>query len=393
MVNSPATDLNHSIQQLGLRFNPFDYLESSADPHLGEYIVGHETFAVAWDETPALLFAPPGGGKTAMRIYTTRACWVGRGGSHPFPLSYYLPAHLVEGGRVSLEKHLMMLGRAAAASLLLGLVFRPERFLELTPKVQQHIVDLVDQALPGGMGRYLNILRASGSPFDIATLLDGAYILSPLPDPTAVFDLCVTLESRMRARSLCVSPERQFNELVELLLESLDFRSIFLLLDGVDAFPGAGDDPAVAIETVASIFLQGRVLAEQKIFIKAFLPQETEPVLKSLLDGEMAMFRQAHIRWTADLLAEVIRKRVYVASGGEFGSLDAVSSRELRDVELLLAKAAQPLPREVIVLAQRVLREYDQREKRLENRLESIDIEEAVAWYREDFARRLIGDC
>ena len=53
--------LNH----FGFRFDPFEHLEASADSNLNRYLIGYETFSIAWMESPALLFSPPGGGKTA----------------------------------------------------------------------------------------------------------------------------------------------------------------------------------------------------------------------------------------------------------------------------------------------------------------------------------------
>src|SRR5262249_41391223 len=101
--------------ELGLRFDPFQHQEASADPHLGDYLVGLETFAVAWDEAPAFVFAPAGGGKTAMRIYATRACWSGIGGSHPFPIPYTLSNHPITSRPPSPAEHQHMIVRAGAS--------------------------------------------------------------------------------------------------------------------------------------------------------------------------------------------------------------------------------------------------------------------------------------
>src|SRR5215510_6480057 len=93
-IGLKQSDVQQSwLRELGLRFDPFKYLEASADPRLGDYVIGQEAFAVAWDDAPALVFAPAGGGKTAMRLYATRACWVGLGGAHPFPIPYTLSSH------------------------------------------------------------------------------------------------------------------------------------------------------------------------------------------------------------------------------------------------------------------------------------------------------------
>jgi hypothetical protein len=112
-----TTSSDSWLDGLRFRFDPFQHLEASADPNLGDYIVGHETFAVAWDNAPALIFAPAGGGKTAMRVYTARACWVGLGGSHPFPIPYTLANQATAGQPPSAAQHLREIVRAGAIAL------------------------------------------------------------------------------------------------------------------------------------------------------------------------------------------------------------------------------------------------------------------------------------
>jgi predicted dinucleotide-utilizing enzyme len=90
----------------------------------------------------------------------------------------------------------------------------------------------------------------------------------------------------------------------------------------------------------------------------------------------------ATIRWDPAQLAEVIRRRVYVASEGAFGSLDAIASPALRDVETILAGAALPLPREILVLTRRVLREHVEREGS-DGKIQEEDVRIAIEWYNQ----------
>jgi hypothetical protein len=71
---------------------------------------------------------------------------------------------------------------------------------------------------------------------------------------------------------------------------------------------------------------------------------------------------------------------VYVAAEGAFGSLDAIASPGLRDVETILAKAVLPLPREVLVLTRRVLEEHVRREGS-QGRIQEEDVDVAIQWY------------
>ena len=69
------------FRRIGLRFDPYVHLEASSDPYLSEYTINLEIFRVALDNKPTIIVAPPGGGKTAMRVAVTRTCWFDIGGT------------------------------------------------------------------------------------------------------------------------------------------------------------------------------------------------------------------------------------------------------------------------------------------------------------------------
>jgi hypothetical protein len=371
------------LRELGFQFNPFEYLEASGDARLGEYLIGHETFASAWAETPTCVFAPAGGGKTAMHVYTTRACWVGVGGLHPFPIPYLLTAYPFEHYPPTLESHLRNLVRSGAIALLIGLAFRPEHLLGLDPPEQQRLATFLAGTLPGPLQRYLAILRQANTPFVLPPLLHRAYVLPNPPTAMILMRLCDVLEAALTDEPVAPpTPDAGFAELVDLLFRVLGFRSILLLVDGADAFPETSDDPVAITEWLMPMFAQAQGWAARKIYLKGFLPLETEPVLNERIPHFAAETARVRLQWTPPMLAELIRKRVYVASGGEFDSLDAISSPDLRDVEAILAASVAPLPRELLILVRRVFQEYVHRTPDVTGYLEPADIDNALAWYR-----------
>jgi hypothetical protein len=372
------------LQSLGFRFDPFQHLESSADPHLGEYIVAHEASVVAWDDAPALVFAPAGGGKTTMRIYTARSCWIGLGGYHPFPIPYVLPKYIAINRAPSLDEHLAGIVQAGVVALLMSLSFRPEAFLALDKADRRALAAILDRSFPGSLPYYLEMLREDGTQA-LASQVDGAYVLPNPPAPPVLYELCAGLEAALLSKplpSIASTPCARLEELVALLRGPLGFRSVFVLLDGADAFPETMADPTVAAMWVAPLLLEAPHWARQHVLIKAFLPIDTQPPLTDLIADVLPSMRQARLEWTPGQLAEVIRKRVYVASGGEIGSLDAISGPALHDLETMLTKLTPPLPREAIVLVRRVLFEYTQRAGGNSGRLEPSDVEVAVKWYQ-----------
>jgi hypothetical protein len=380
---APRNQLESWLKNLGFRYDPFQYLEASSDPHLGEYIVGHEIFAVAWDEAPAVIYAPAGGGKTTMRIYTTRACWIGLGGFHPFPIPYLFQAYSTDGQAPSWDEHARRLVQASATSLLISLSFRPEIFLALDSASRRELGRILTDSLPGSLSHYLSILRDSGKPFTLSRLLNRAYVLPNPPDHERLLDFCDAIEDSISDElTTSSSPDNDFERIAQLLLGPLGFRSIFVLVDGVDAFPETVSAPGVVVDWMASLLEKVPEWLKHRIFLKSFIPSEVQPLLTDRLAGNLPVIRHARLEWTSSLLAEMIHRRVFAATGGEFGSLDAVSSPALRDVETQLAQSVIPLPREVLLLVRRVLAEYVHRTGGSSGFIEPEDITRAKEWYQ-----------
>ncbi len=372
------------LHKLGFRFNPFEHLEASSDRFLVEYIVGHETFALAWNEVPSLVYAKAGGGKTAMRIYTARTCWSGLGSNHPFPIPYYLPAYFNSGSFFELEDHRRKIVAAWAASLMTGLVFRPERVLTASLAARRTLARILNSHLPRPLEHYLGILQETGVAYSLPPLLDPAYVLPQPPERQALLEMCAAMQA-------CLSPakrkgpnfEQDFEELAEITLGELGFGSIFLLMDGIDAFPELSPNHALSVQAIQPLLLQAPAWAQRRIFLKGFLPLELQESIEHSIKPVLSAYRIASLNWSVTDLDSMIRRRVYTASDGYFGSLDALSSPALRDIEMDLAQFCQPLPRELLVLVQRVLYVCFGRTGRKQvAEIEPGDIERAKGWYQ-----------
>jgi len=120
-IGASESILRAWLDWLGLRFNPFQSLDAAADTRLGEYLVEHEVLASIWGDWNSFVFAPAGGGKTALRVRTSQACWVGQATNHPFPISYLPPFLLWLHTHPSLDEHLAAISQAGAIRLLLAL--------------------------------------------------------------------------------------------------------------------------------------------------------------------------------------------------------------------------------------------------------------------------------
>ncbi|MGB4804128.1 MAG: hypothetical protein WBV59_15820 [Anaerolineae bacterium] len=371
-------------RRLGFRFNPFGCLEASTDSFLGEYMVAHDAFAIAWQEVPSLIFAPAGGGKTAMRLYTTRICWSSLGGT-VFPIPYVfsdMPYSAVISTLDGTHDHRPQILRMAAVALLIGAAYHPERFLDLDRSYWRHLIHFLRRELPGSLDYYVSVLETELLPAVLASLLDRTLLLNEQPSPALLRQLCHALHDGLSEHPLDLPLQARFDDLIDLLRNGLGFRAIFLLLDGIDALPETSNDSVLASAWLDSLIAQATDWLNERILLKGFLPKSLMSAVALNVAAVMPSMRVAELTWTPPLLAEVLRRRVYVASGGNFGSLDAVSSPALRDIETMLVRVAHPLPREVVLLAGRVLYESYRRNNRESERLEAADVEMALSWYQ-----------
>lgn len=376
------------FRRIGLRFDPYVHLEASSDPHLSEYTVNLDIFRTAWDAASAVIFAPPGGGKTAMRVAVTRTCWYDIGGAYPFPLPYNLGAAPLTGAPPTAAQHLRLLLEAGTCALLTGLAFRPERLLRAAPADIRAIVGLLRAGLPGPLEYYLDVLRETGTPAGLTPLLERTYALTAPPLPEALRRFC-DIVGRIDADAMRGQPEDLFSTFVDLTTSALGFDHVLILIDGVDAIYENQADNRLALQWVADLCDYSKTWRERNVFIKLFAPDIIEPHIAGYLQTHAIAAQIARIVWDADLLAELLRKRIFAASDGRFESLDAISTPALTDVERQIVAAITPLPRVALQVTRRALLHYAARME--EGQLDGDDIRCAINWYQFHAAPRLQG--
>lgn len=376
----PAARLEAWLAKLGLQFNPFDpiTLNAGGDAHLSAYLIGHDEFATIWGDWISTLLAPTGGGKTAFRVRLAHAARIGEDGRRIFPIVYPLPR------ATTLETHLENLTRAAAYELLLELVYRPGRFESLDNTARRSIRRALDQNAPG-WERFLPQLERAGGLAPLAETFDrSAAGLANPPAPDRVRKLCSALGA-VPPDSSPPSVTDRWPQLVKLLLETLRFESIYILVDGADAYPETTAPLHSMLGWLGPLLDQAHTWAKERAFVKLFLPIELYNLLR-LSYAHLLTFpaRFAKIIWTPERLAEVLAARLRVASEGEFDSLDALCTPALRGLNRELASLVRPtIPREVLVLTHQVLVEHV-RKPGAGDLIEPEDLEAAKEWYHRD---------
>ncbi len=384
--------INVWLRSLGLHFNPFFALNASDDPHLSEYLIELEVFDAVWGDGVSFVFESAGGGKTALRVRTSQACWNTHDINRPFPIPYNPP--FLKWGTVSpsYHNHLEELSIAGTEQLLLGLSHRPQWFLTLRPNIQQRICELLTWGLSAeSLEYYLDELHET---YDLQALqqeIDPTFKASDPPTSKLLQDFCETLSGLINKFSPPPDdPTVLWDSLCSLLLDGLRFPAIYLLLDGLDATLETATDPHLVISTVEPLLSLHSDWVQRNIFIKGFLPIETKQVFKTQFPEILSQARIASITWHTENLAELVRQRVYVASEGQFRSLDAIVTPGLRDFEDILIETIVALrPREILTLINEVFAAHIRHGKlgKIEERdwLESLNIYKHNAFQQTHF--------
>lgn len=376
--NDPAAKLRAWQTEVELHFDPFasDTFDAGGDPDLSTYLVGHDDFAAVWGDWISAILAPAGGGKSAFRVRLGFAARVGEGGHRIFPIVYSLPQES------TLEAHLEGLCESAAYELLLEMAYRPDRFESLDNEARQLIRSIMDHNAPG-WERFLPQLERAGSHVPLAETFDPATVHLPNPPkPADVHKVCADLRAK---RSTLPRPSvtERWPQLISFLLETLKFEAIYVLVDGVDAYPETAHDPHSALAWLSPLLDQASAWAASRVFLKLFLPIELYDSLWQSYPHLLTFpARFAKIIWNPERLAEVLAARLQVASDDVFDSLDALCTPALRGLNHELAILAHPaVPREVMVLASRLLVEHVRRPD-AGDLLEPVDLEAARDWYQ-----------
>jgi hypothetical protein len=288
----------------------------------------------------------------------------------------------------NLEEHLEFVNQAAAAELLLALAYRPNRYLKLDLATRQMVRTYLAINLPLSLEYLLEQLDEAG---DLSPLVEdfdptAAGLLNP-PDAASIRHLCADLRSVSDAAPDEVADLEQasasvrFKLLTRLIQDKLGYEAIYMLVDGVDASIEVVNDPQMGVMLIQTLLAETATWANEQIYLKYFLPYELEAAIQAASPVSSSQrSTTTRIKWTVDMLVELLRERLQVASQGMFRSLDAISSPDLRGTDLNLVLAARPLPREVLLLAGRLLLEHVRRAGPT-GKLEPADLEKARQWY------------
>lgn len=394
LAGTNFSDMGEQTEPLDLspfdfKYDPFSDLDAAKDPHLTEYLLIPKTALIAQKDMPAVIFAPPGGGKTALRLYTEQSQLDLSG--RTFTITYIPDPDQPIPEQADLHAHLKPIFHAAAKEILFRVIANADQYVTMSAGHQARLVEFLEAYFIFDLGYVISILQVV-EPEEIPSTM--ADLLGRLPprfrtqQAREYQELAKTLKAaRGSARSTDVFSKSQFTfiDLCKLIMSAFQAREIFILLDGLDGSTESKTNLIRAARWVLPLFAAARGWEEHRIFIKGFLTTEIAPALIDQFNQWEIDLPTSTIHWDDTLLAEVVRLRVSAASESRFSSLDGISSLDLRETEQVIARQlpqSHKLPREIILIIEQTLR--FSLERRQEGQLAQIqrqDILAALDWY------------
>jgi len=376
--------LEASLTSLGLTPEPFLHLQALQDRRLREYMVVFDlSWAVLGDQN-SIFWAPPGGGKSALRMYLMQNCWAMLGSPHPLPVyvTPQRPSDLVVDSEAVLMELLL---RSTVASLGAGLLYQPSRLRDLSVRQRRFLGRCFRSYLAAAPEYLLQRLRDSGSAAEFADVLAPNYwVHVSMPDSAhtrmfAAFLENAAVEASCQPRTL-ETLESVLEELIDLICGPLQFRSVLLLVDAVDTFSGFA---AMRSEVARWLYGIGELIRPRpQVWLKAFMASDPrypiERLLSSRPDG-LPIADHYTLHWTQERLIEMLQLRIRVASGNRLATFDAFTGPDfVEGLETLLVGRVPRRPRDVLRLTQQTLREHWLRVGGTGGHIEHADLDKAL---------------
>lgn len=330
-----------NYELFGLQFDPFTHLDSTKDENLHEYLVIPKAVESLWDDAPVAILAEPGSGKSALRRYAEKAYRDTRGAKLPVtyvPATYNLRPSFHPDG----------LKQALARAVFIYLISYPEIFLHFSATQREKCVLLLAY-LPYDLDFLLEVSQATRLIAELEQLL-GIGAISRITQIGPIHQEMFAHIGTLAQKQLVESREKTIPDLFFFTRDLFEVHSFQILVDELDGFVETTSTPILLqwIEPLIRLAAEG---SRNEIYFKFFLPfQITElssPDVKTV-----------SLEWDNGLLADVIRRRLYIASRGGIDTLDAISAPGVRNADLRLAQQLredQKRPREIIKSARALL--------------------------------------
>lgn len=399
MDNQPSLRLNHWLQQVGfVHGDPFATNEADREHQLlREFFVDTGYYDLIWGDPAqpqtALVFAPRGGGKSAHRLMVQGSCRPASSKSTLLAIPYLsCETHLArmhDQREIRVQDHLAAILRnglaalveAASQSAELAVRFTPPLCSRLTWYCRQYAPDVIS---PLAILRGLRLNRGDVNPpwrefqqrVRKARLTEGLARWGLLDGPVAAFlaDLVDAVPEPLETPEV---PSLIFTEFIT-LIRNVGLSATYVLIDRWDEASETADQPRLLAD-ILSPLLADLLLAEAPgAAFKIFLPESLQELLKADPAVRFDRFRSYEIRWSDDLVRQMLNKRLVAYSEGKIRSLAQICTSALADsIERQIVWWAGISPRRLLKLGEAFVLAHVRRANAEDLILSSQDWDEA----------------
>lgn len=362
--------LERWLKAFGFERHPFAYPEAGTDPELYRYFVTPLYFdeVLGDPETcqSAVVFAPRGGGKTALRMMVDYHCrerlTPKRILSVPYtdftPLLGAIQHTDNEFSRAPSLLHTCEILRRAVRALFERFADSPEAVLfALSPEQKEYLK------------WYLCLFNTYLVTEQLAVCKAGLdlYLTGPYPE----FEFLPPMRQNLLKKYAKSSPKISLATLLSQaglssatllgefagLVALLGFCALYVLVDGIDEVPFTAANPEAMIALIEPLLADLTLMNLPKVAFKFFLPDMLEEKLRGLPTIRPDRVVMHRVKWTDEALLEILHQRLRAFS--KYSSLDELCTLELRGrIEREMVAMAQGSPRHLVRLGYFLLSEH-----------------------------------
>lgn len=348
------TGLERWLKALGFEANPFAYREAGNDPYLNRYFVAPPYFdeILGNPELPqtAIVFAPRGGGKTALRVMVDYHCLEGLTKNRVLSALYTDFTRIVEAVGYDLTQ---ITPRLHSYEILTHMV------VALTEWLVNHLNALqrLNESQKVHLEWYLLYFGDYISPYQASILArEGmnfhlwrwearkriGFLRSDRELPSGI-------NYALRGREF-LPPAQLLDEFAG-LIGLLGFDAIYVLVDRVDEFPLTAANPGAMIALLEPLVADLTLMNLTKVVFKFFLPARLEEAILAVPTIRPDRLIIRRVEWTDKALLQVIHRRLQAFS--DYSCLDELCVPELRGrIEREIVALAKGSPRNLVRLGE-----------------------------------------
>jgi len=348
------TGLERWLKAFGFEANPFAYREAGNDPYLNRYFVAPPYFDEILGDASlpqtAIIFAPRGGGKTALRVMVDYHCREGLTKKHILSVLYTDFTRIVETvgydlTRINSRLHSYEILTRIVVTLTEWLVKHLEALQRLNESQKAHLewylLHFGDYISPS----QASMLAQEGVDFrprrwEARKRMGFLYSDRALPSG---------IDYALHGRGF-LPPAQLLDELAG-LIGLLGFDSIYVLVDRVDEFPITAANPEAMVALLEPLVADLTLMNLTKAVFKFFLPARLKEAILAVPTIRPDRLIIRRVEWTDEALLEVIHRRLQAFSS--YSSLDELCVPELRGrIEREIITLADGSPRNLVRLGE-----------------------------------------